>query len=55
MGWGTRQAISKLGFVPDAIYDTGGVGKEPMIRMLGKNPKNVLAKLQMLLQSDSNR
>lgn len=55
MEWGTRQAISKLGFVPDVIYDTGGIGKEPMIRVLGKNPKNVLAKLQMLLQSDSNR
>jgi len=44
MEWGTTYAIKKLGFVPDAIYDTGGKGKEPMIRILGKNPKDVVNK-----------
>ena len=49
MEWGTTQAITDLGFVPDIIYDIGGVGKEPMIRILGKNPKDVLLKTKKLL------
>jgi hydroxymethylpyrimidine/phosphomethylpyrimidine kinase len=50
MEWGTKQAISGLGRVPDIIYDTGGEGKEPMIRILGKNPEDVLFKLQKLVK-----
>ncbi|UCF12347.1 MAG: bifunctional hydroxymethylpyrimidine kinase/phosphomethylpyrimidine kinase [Thermoplasmatales archaeon] len=50
MEWGTKHAISKLGFVPDIIYDTGSIGKEPMIRVLGNNPENVLNKLKKLLK-----
>ncbi|MEW5760228.1 MAG: bifunctional hydroxymethylpyrimidine kinase/phosphomethylpyrimidine kinase [Candidatus Thermoplasmatota archaeon] len=42
MAWGTKYAIDKLGFVPDVIYDSGGKGKEGMIRILGKEPKNVV-------------
>jgi len=49
MEWGTKQAIKEFDFVPDAIYDEGGIGKEPMIRLIGKNPKNVLEKFQKLL------
>jgi hydroxymethylpyrimidine/phosphomethylpyrimidine kinase len=49
MEWGTEQAIKKLGKVPDIIYDTGGVGKEPMIRIVGKNPKDVLEKLKKII------
>jgi hydroxymethylpyrimidine/phosphomethylpyrimidine kinase len=52
MEWGTKQSIKDLGFVPDIIYDLGGIGKEPMIRILGKNPKDVLLKTQRLLKSD---
>ncbi|MEM0054001.1 MAG: bifunctional hydroxymethylpyrimidine kinase/phosphomethylpyrimidine kinase, partial [Nitrososphaeria archaeon] len=29
--WGVREAILKHGRVPDIIYDTGDVGKEPMV------------------------
>lgn len=50
MEWGTEKAISKLGKVPDAIYDRGGVGKEPMIRILGRNPKDVLEKVKTILR-----
>ena len=31
--------------MPDVIYDRGGVGKEPMIRLLGNSPEDVLSKL----------
>jgi hydroxymethylpyrimidine kinase/phosphomethylpyrimidine kinase len=51
MEWGTKQAITACGFVPDLIYDTGSVGKEPMIRILGKNPHDVVQKIRKLLNS----
>ena len=48
MEWGTSSVVNQLGFVPDFIYDIGGVGKEPMIRVLGKNPDDVLNKIKLL-------
>jgi len=45
MDWGTSEAIRKFGSVPDAIWDAGGQGKEPMIRILGRDPQDVLAKV----------
>ncbi len=42
MDWGVSEAIRSLnGSVPDIIYDEGGVGKEAMIRILGKNSISV--------------
>jgi hydroxymethylpyrimidine kinase/phosphomethylpyrimidine kinase len=49
MEWGTKQAISAIGAVPDIISDAGGVGKEPMIRVLGQNPQDVLAKIKKII------
>ncbi|MGQ9587901.1 MAG: thiamine-phosphate synthase family protein, partial [Thermoplasmata archaeon] len=48
MTWGVHAAIDELGRVPDVIYDRGGVGKEPMIRLLGKNPGDVISKLERI-------
>jgi hydroxymethylpyrimidine/phosphomethylpyrimidine kinase len=48
MEWGTKHAITTCGFVPDIIHDTGAVGKEPMIRVLGKNPHDVLLKIKKI-------
>jgi hydroxymethylpyrimidine/phosphomethylpyrimidine kinase len=48
MEWGTSEAIKKHKSVPDIIYDEGGVGKEPMIRVIGKNPKDVIDKIRAL-------
>ena len=42
--WGIEVAISKAKKVPDIIYHTGDIGKEPMILIFGKNPKDVLRK-----------
>ncbi|MDH7517973.1 MAG: bifunctional hydroxymethylpyrimidine kinase/phosphomethylpyrimidine kinase [Candidatus Thermoplasmatota archaeon] len=50
MEWGTKHVIQKLGFVPDVIYDEGCIGKEPMIRVLGKNPKDVLHKVFLFVK-----
>jgi hydroxymethylpyrimidine/phosphomethylpyrimidine kinase len=49
MEWGTMQAIKKKGSVPDIIYDKGSVGKEPMIRIIGKSPQEVFEKLARIL------
>jgi hydroxymethylpyrimidine/phosphomethylpyrimidine kinase len=54
MEWGTKHAITILGRVPDIIYDTGSVGKEPMIRVLGKNPEDVLFKIQKLVSAPTS-
>jgi len=51
MEWGTTHAINTLGHIPDIIYDTGGVGKEPMIRILGKNPDDVIEKIKKLVSA----
>jgi hydroxymethylpyrimidine/phosphomethylpyrimidine kinase len=48
MDWGTKYVIKELGYVPDIIYDKGEIGKEPMIRILGYAPKNVVKKANML-------
>ncbi len=49
MEWGTKQAITSCGFIPDVIYDTGSVGKEPMIRLVGTDPQDVLKKIKTLI------
>jgi len=41
MVWGTEQAIKKTGRVPDVIFDRGALGKEAMIRLLGRSPIDV--------------
>jgi len=43
--WGVREVLIKWRRVPDFIYDEGDVGKEPMIRVLGKNPQEVVNKI----------
>jgi predicted fused transcriptional regulator/phosphomethylpyrimidine kinase len=42
--WGTEQVLEKGG-IPDIIFDTGDVGKEPMVRVIGKNPDDVVRKV----------
>ncbi len=37
--------FKKYTSIPDVIYDLGDVGKEPMIRIFGKNPEEVVNKV----------
>jgi hydroxymethylpyrimidine/phosphomethylpyrimidine kinase len=46
MTWGVTYAIERHGHVPDVIFDRGGHGKEPMIRLLGGTPAEVVEKLR---------
>jgi len=50
MEWGTEQAIAKKGRIPDMIYDEGALGKEAMLRVLGKNPQDVLRKVRRIIR-----
>lgn len=43
--WGTQNALRLAGEFPDLICDEGDVGKEPMIRVLGRSPMEVVAKV----------
>jgi hydroxymethylpyrimidine/phosphomethylpyrimidine kinase len=52
MEWGTKNALAHSESCPDLIYDDGGIGKEPMIRLLGKNPKDVYTKLICILKQN---
>ncbi len=45
VSWGIKSAIKKLKSPPDVIYHKGDAGKEPMILVFGKTPKDVLMKL----------
>lgn len=40
--WGTQEAINRAGRVPDVIFDRGGIGKEPIVRLLGTSPDKVV-------------
>ncbi|MFB3925893.1 MAG: bifunctional hydroxymethylpyrimidine kinase/phosphomethylpyrimidine kinase [Syntrophales bacterium] len=42
--WGTDSVLAGRDTVPDIIFDRGDVGKEPMVRILGKNPGEVVKK-----------
>jgi hydroxymethylpyrimidine kinase/phosphomethylpyrimidine kinase len=43
--WGVKEVLKKMKRVPDFIYDEGDVGKEPMIRVLGREPMEVVQKI----------
>jgi hydroxymethylpyrimidine/phosphomethylpyrimidine kinase len=45
MSWGLVNALGSTKGTPDIIYDEGSVGKEPMIRVLGSNPIDVVDKV----------
>jgi hydroxymethylpyrimidine/phosphomethylpyrimidine kinase len=49
MSWGTRQAIRTAPRLPDLIADAGAPGKEPMVRVLGTSPADVVRKALRLL------
>lgn len=46
--WGMEMALQKRKKIPDIIYDRGEVGKEPMIRVLGYDPLEVVNKVLAL-------
>ena len=45
LAWGVEDVLKKAATIPDVIYDEGGWGKEAMIRVLGKDPVEVVQKV----------
>lgn len=43
--WGVEEAIKRVGKVPDVIYDPGDWGKEPIIKIFGKDAVDVANKI----------
>jgi len=49
LSWGVEQVLRKAKKIPDLIFDRGDVGKEPMIRVLGRDPEEVVKKVLRLV------
>lgn len=49
MEWMIQQAFRAFGKIPDVIYDEGFWGKEAMIRVFGRNPKEVMEKIKKIV------
>lgn len=43
------KVLKEAPFPPDLIYDLGDIGKEPMIRIFGRDPFEVLKKMEMVI------
>ena len=43
--WGTAFSIRKCGFVPDIIFDKGGMRKEEMIRVIAEDIESLVGKI----------
>lgn len=48
LSWGVQEVLRRNRETPDIIFDRGDVGKEPMIRVLGRNPAEVAKKVLRL-------
>jgi hydroxymethylpyrimidine/phosphomethylpyrimidine kinase len=44
LSWGIERLLSKKRIIPDIIYDQGDSGKEPIVRIIGRNPWEVAEK-----------
>jgi hydroxymethylpyrimidine kinase/phosphomethylpyrimidine kinase len=49
--WGTREAIRKVGRVPDIIFHRGDWGKEAMIVILGRDAVDVVEKALKIIEA----
>jgi hydroxymethylpyrimidine kinase/phosphomethylpyrimidine kinase len=49
--WGTREAIKKIGAVPDIIFHRGDWGKEAMIVILGKDAVDAVKKALKIIEA----
>jgi len=50
MQWLIKETFEKSGRIPDIIWDKGAKGKEPMIRLFGTISKDIIQKLDKILE-----
>ena len=48
--WGTQNALTQYGSVPDIIYDLGGIRKEEMIRVIAEDMESLTKKILAIHQ-----
>ena len=51
MQWLIKESINESGKIPDIIWDKGSIGKEPMMRLFGKNSDDMIKKLKIILNT----
>jgi len=49
MQWLIKESVERAGRMPDVIWDKGAMGKEPIIRLFGKNSKDIIEKLEKII------
>jgi len=49
MQWIIQESVEYTGKVPDIVWDRGEMGKEAMIRVFGKNSKDLINKLKKII------
>ena len=49
MQWLIKNSVEKHGTIPDIIWDSGSVGKEPIIRLFGRDSKEMIEKLGKII------
>jgi len=49
MQWLIKNSVEKHGTIPDIIWDAGSVGKEPIIRLFGRDSKEMIEKLSKII------
>ena len=49
MQWLIKESVEKKRKIPDIIWDKGSMGKEPMIRLFGKNSSDLIRKLEQII------
>ena len=54
MQWIIKKSIEKIGKIPDIVWDKGALGKEPMMRLFGKNSKDIITKLKKIIDAISS-
>ncbi|MFW9900430.1 MAG: thiamine-phosphate synthase family protein [Candidatus Thorarchaeota archaeon] len=50
MQWLIKESVKKRGKIPDIIWDKGAMGKEPMMRLFGKNSNDIIRKLEQIIK-----
>lgn len=48
MQWIIQEIMSQMGRFPDIIWDKGAIGKEPIIRLFGKDSQDMIQKLKII-------
>jgi len=51
MQWLIQESVKNSGKVPDIVWDKGGFGKEPIIRVFGRDSKDMIEKLKKIIKA----